>query len=154
PYRTWGYPFTPILYVGVCVIVLINTLIRQPVESGWGLAILACGLPAYAYWKGKKARRAARAIAGLGVLCAALLIGAAPAWAAEPGIHGFHRGSLEAQRRLESLLLQHPDAVRVQAHARRRTEAAHVAGTPENEAVARYIEDRFQEAGLETEMKT
>ena len=59
PYRTWGYPFTPILYVSVCVIVLINTLVQQPVESGWGLLILVCGLPAYAYWKRQKARSAA-----------------------------------------------------------------------------------------------
>jgi APA family basic amino acid/polyamine antiporter len=51
PYRTWGYPVTPILYVGICVIVLANTLVNQPVESCWGLAILACGLPAYLYWK-------------------------------------------------------------------------------------------------------
>ncbi|HKB06723.1 MAG TPA: amino acid permease [Candidatus Polarisedimenticolia bacterium] len=51
PYRTWGYPVTPILYVGVCAIVLANTLLNQPVESCWGLAILACGLPAYFYWK-------------------------------------------------------------------------------------------------------
>lgn len=51
PYRTWGYPVTPLLYVGICVIVLVNTLVNQPVESGWGLAILACGLPAYLYWR-------------------------------------------------------------------------------------------------------
>lgn len=51
PYRTWGYPVTPIVYVGVCVLVLGNTLINQPVESGWGLAILGCGLPAYVYWR-------------------------------------------------------------------------------------------------------
>jgi APA family basic amino acid/polyamine antiporter len=54
PYRTWGYPVTPILYVGVCVVVLGNTLINQPVESGWGLAILGCGLPAYAYWRRRR----------------------------------------------------------------------------------------------------
>ena len=54
PYRTWGYPVTPILYVGLCVIVLGNTLVNQPVESGWGLAILACGLPAYFYWRRRR----------------------------------------------------------------------------------------------------
>jgi len=54
PYRTWGYPVTPILYVGVCVVVLVNTLITQPVESGIGLLILALGLPAYFYWKRRK----------------------------------------------------------------------------------------------------
>ncbi len=61
PYRTWGYPVTPIVYVGVCVIVLVNTLVNQPVESGWGLAILACGLPAYLYWKRLRHGAAGRA---------------------------------------------------------------------------------------------
>jgi len=60
PYRTWGYPVTPILYVGVCVVVLVNTLITQPVESGIGLLILALGLPAYFYWKRRIGRGHAR----------------------------------------------------------------------------------------------
>ena len=54
PYRTWGYPVTPILYVAVCLVVLANTLVSQPVESGMGLAILALGLPAYLYWKRRR----------------------------------------------------------------------------------------------------
>jgi basic amino acid/polyamine antiporter, APA family len=54
PYLTWGYPWTPILYVVVCVVVLVNTLISQPVESGIGLLILALGLPAYFYWKRRR----------------------------------------------------------------------------------------------------
>jgi APA family basic amino acid/polyamine antiporter len=51
PYRTWGYPWTPLLYVGVCVVVLVSTLVTQPKESGIGLAILALGMPAYAFWR-------------------------------------------------------------------------------------------------------
>lgn len=51
PYRTWGYPWTPLLYIGVCVVVLGFTLVSQPKESGIGLAILALGLPAYAFWR-------------------------------------------------------------------------------------------------------
>ncbi|HYV85719.1 MAG TPA: amino acid permease [Patescibacteria group bacterium] len=54
PYRTWGYPFTPLIYVALCVVVLVNTLMSQPVESGIGLAILAAGLPAYLYWKRRR----------------------------------------------------------------------------------------------------
>ena len=61
PYRTWGYPMTPIVYVGICVVVLVYTLVNQPVESGWGLAILACGLPAYLYWKRRRDGAAGRA---------------------------------------------------------------------------------------------
>jgi basic amino acid/polyamine antiporter, APA family len=54
PYRTWGYPFTPLVYVALCVVVLVITLMSQPVESGIGLAILAAGLPAYIYWKRRR----------------------------------------------------------------------------------------------------
>src|SRR5882724_6984601 len=56
PYKTWGYPFTPILFVSVCLIVLVNTLWMKPVESGIGLLILACGLPAFVFWKRRKLR--------------------------------------------------------------------------------------------------
>ena len=65
PYRTWGYPVTPVVYVAVCVVVLANTLWTQPVESGIGLGILVLGLPAYAYWRrvGRNARAAAAAAA-------------------------------------------------------------------------------------------
>jgi len=58
PYKTWGYPFTPILFVSVCLIVLVNTLWMKPVESGIGLLILACGLPAFVFWKRRKLRDA------------------------------------------------------------------------------------------------
>jgi APA family basic amino acid/polyamine antiporter len=54
PYRTWGYPFTPLLYVAMCVVVLANTLRSQPVESGIGLGILALGLPAYFHWRRRR----------------------------------------------------------------------------------------------------
>ncbi len=56
PYRTWGYPWTPLVYVALCVIVLGKTLVDKPVESGWGLAILFSGVPAYLYWKRRKGR--------------------------------------------------------------------------------------------------
>lgn len=69
-------------------------------------------------------------------------------------IHGFHRDSLAREREVESLILSLPDAARVEAHARLLTEDPHVAGTAENDRVARYIFDRFKEAGLETEMKS
>ena len=55
PYRTWGYPATPLIYVALCAVVLVNTLMSQPVESGIGLGILALGLPAYAHWNRRRA---------------------------------------------------------------------------------------------------
>ncbi len=55
PYRTWGYPWVPLLFVLSSLALVVNTLVEKPRESGIGLVLLALGLPAYAYW-----RRAAR----------------------------------------------------------------------------------------------
>jgi len=73
---------------------------------------------------------------------------------ASAGIYGFHRDSLAREREMEALVLALPDPARVERHARLLTGEPHVAGTPENDRVARYIFERFKEAGLETEMKT
>lgn len=51
PYRVWGYPVVPALFVLASAILVANTLRERPVESLWGLAILGLGLPAYAYWR-------------------------------------------------------------------------------------------------------
>src|SRR3989449_417109 len=87
---------------------------------------------------------------------AALALGAPRAGSSgsTAGIYGFQSDSLSRQREIEALILGLPDAARVETHARALTAEPHVAGTPENEKVARYIFDRFKEAGLETEMKT
>jgi N-acetylated-alpha-linked acidic dipeptidase len=79
---------------------------------------------------------------------------ASPPAAAPTGIFGFLRGSLPRQGEIEALLLSLPDAAKVEEHARVLTEEPHVAGTPENARVERYIADRFREAGLEVEMKS
>lgn len=57
PYRTWGYPFVPIVFVVAMMAMAANTLVEKPKESLFGLAILALGLPAYAWWR-RSSRRA------------------------------------------------------------------------------------------------
>jgi basic amino acid/polyamine antiporter, APA family len=52
PYRVWGYPIVPGLFVGGSLIVVGNTLLTRPTESLAGLGLLVLGLPAYWYWKG------------------------------------------------------------------------------------------------------
>jgi APA family basic amino acid/polyamine antiporter len=47
PYRTWGYPLTPLLYVAAALLLLGNMIRETPTESLAGLAIIALGLPAY-----------------------------------------------------------------------------------------------------------
>jgi APA family basic amino acid/polyamine antiporter len=51
PYRAWGYPVVPLLFVLVNIAVFFNTILAQPVKSLIGLGIIGLGLPAYLYWK-------------------------------------------------------------------------------------------------------
>ena len=53
PYRTWGYPIVPIIFITGSVAFVANTLMERPVESLAGLGLLALGLPAYWYWQQK-----------------------------------------------------------------------------------------------------
>jgi APA family basic amino acid/polyamine antiporter len=51
PYRVWGYPVVPGLFILGALYMVINTLAERPAESFAGLGLLVLGLPAYAYWK-------------------------------------------------------------------------------------------------------
>jgi APA family basic amino acid/polyamine antiporter len=53
PYKTWGYPVVPIIFIAASAGILLNTLIEKPVESLAGLALTALGIPIYFYWKRK-----------------------------------------------------------------------------------------------------
>lgn len=50
PYRAWGYPVVPILFLLVTAWLLINTLLTTPRQAITGLVLIALGLPVYAYW--------------------------------------------------------------------------------------------------------
>ncbi len=54
PYKVWGYPFTPILFILLSISVVFNTLLRAPLESSIGIAIVMSGTPAYYFWKRRK----------------------------------------------------------------------------------------------------
>jgi APA family basic amino acid/polyamine antiporter len=51
PYRVWGYPVVPALFIVASLILMVNTLVEKPRESLWGLLFVALGLPAYAWWR-------------------------------------------------------------------------------------------------------
>jgi basic amino acid/polyamine antiporter, APA family len=56
PYRVWGYPWVPALFVLASIVLVVNTLIEKPVESIAGLGLVALGLPAYWMWRRQNAR--------------------------------------------------------------------------------------------------
>lgn len=55
PYRTWGYPWVPALFVLSSLALVLNTLSERPIESLVGVGFLALGLPAYAAWRRQSA---------------------------------------------------------------------------------------------------
>jgi APA family basic amino acid/polyamine antiporter len=59
PYRTWGYPVVPALFVVSALLVVGNTLVEKPRESFVGLVLLALGVPAYLFWRARARGREA-----------------------------------------------------------------------------------------------
>jgi len=53
PYKTLGYPVTPIIFILVRIWLLINTLQTSPLEAAVGLFLIALGLPVYFYFRSK-----------------------------------------------------------------------------------------------------
>jgi APA family basic amino acid/polyamine antiporter len=56
PYRTWGYPVTPIIFILAAVYISATTLITQPLNALAGLGIILAGVPAYLYWQRSRPR--------------------------------------------------------------------------------------------------
>ena len=54
PYRAWGYPVVPVLFIIVAGWLLINTVISNPQNSIVGLVLIALGLPVYYYLTNRK----------------------------------------------------------------------------------------------------
>lgn len=55
PYKTFGYPVVPIVFVTAAVALIVNTLVRRPVESVVGLGLILLGLPVYFYFRTRAA---------------------------------------------------------------------------------------------------
>lgn len=52
PYRAFGYPLLPALYIAGLCLIIGNTIYTRPFESVAGLVFVAGGVPAYWYFKG------------------------------------------------------------------------------------------------------
>ena len=50
PYRTWGYPVVPALYLAACAGMAAGAILEQPRASLAALGILAAGIPVF-YWR-------------------------------------------------------------------------------------------------------
>jgi APA family basic amino acid/polyamine antiporter len=50
PYKVWGYPVVPIVFILFCIVLIGNTIINQPREALIGLTLIALGIPFYYWW--------------------------------------------------------------------------------------------------------
>jgi APA family basic amino acid/polyamine antiporter len=56
PYRTWGYPVIPMLFLLASVGMVLNALVTEPKDTGITFAIILAGVPAYFAWRTWSAR--------------------------------------------------------------------------------------------------
>jgi len=51
PFRTPGYPATPLVFIAAALVIVVNTIVAQPRQSLVGLAFALAGVPAYLAWR-------------------------------------------------------------------------------------------------------
>jgi amino acid transporter len=51
PYRTWGYPVVPLLFLLASMGMVVNALVTEPKDTGITFAIILAGVPAYYGWR-------------------------------------------------------------------------------------------------------
>jgi APA family basic amino acid/polyamine antiporter len=54
PYKVWGYPFLPAIFILICAALFIDTIIFYPFQSLMGLCILGSGIPMFMISRKKK----------------------------------------------------------------------------------------------------
>jgi basic amino acid/polyamine antiporter, APA family len=51
PYRAWGHPWTPLIFVVAAIALTVNLWTVRPVRSSAGLAVILLGIPFYYRWR-------------------------------------------------------------------------------------------------------
>ena len=54
PYRCWGYPITPAVYLVICLGFLVFVIQGDPHATGIGLVLVLTGIPFYFGWKSRR----------------------------------------------------------------------------------------------------
>lgn len=64
PYRTWGYPWTPVIFFIAAVALTVNLWLVRPVRSSLGLAVILAGVPFFYHWRKTAAPTERRIVKG------------------------------------------------------------------------------------------
>ena len=50
PYRAWGYPLVPALFVAAAALAVVSAIVSNPKRSAIGTGLLATGVPVYFFY--------------------------------------------------------------------------------------------------------
>jgi APA family basic amino acid/polyamine antiporter len=53
PYKVWGYPVVPAIFILFCISLFFNTIIARPREAAIGMILILSGIPVYFFLKRK-----------------------------------------------------------------------------------------------------
>lgn len=59
PYRTWGYPVVPLIYIALATLLILDLAYLTPRTSGIGYLLVLTGIPVYLLWRKKAQMRSA-----------------------------------------------------------------------------------------------
>jgi len=51
PYKVWGYPWTPLVFLIAAVALTVNLWMVRPVRSSIGLIVILAGVPYFYRWR-------------------------------------------------------------------------------------------------------
>jgi len=54
PYKVWGYPVVPAIFILFCIVLFVNTIVTRPREAMIGLTLIFSGVPVYWFLNRKK----------------------------------------------------------------------------------------------------
>ena len=54
PYRVWGYPWIPLIFLVAAIALTVNLWTERPVRSSFGVLVILAGIPFFYRWRGKK----------------------------------------------------------------------------------------------------
>lgn len=60
PYRTWGYPVTPLIFVAISGAFVLNTFLERPAQAWAGLILLGTGIFVYLFFRIQKRKTHAK----------------------------------------------------------------------------------------------
>ncbi|MDQ6938711.1 MAG: amino acid permease [Verrucomicrobiota bacterium] len=56
PYRTWGYPIVPLIYISIAGFLIVDLIYLAPSTAGIGFLLVLTGVPVYLLWRKRSVR--------------------------------------------------------------------------------------------------